>query len=100
MLVRIVKLTFKKENISSFEQLFDEVKNKILNFEGCTNLILYQDLQDPSVFFTYSYWNDEKVLEQYRNSEFFKLTWARTKLLFDKKPEAWSLTTISQSKIS
>ena len=92
MLVRIVKLTFKTENISSFEKLFDETKRYIRNFEGCDLLELYQDKNNPCIFFTYSYWADESALEKYRKSEFFKSVWSRTKVLFSAKPEAWSVS--------
>ena len=91
MLVRIVKLTFKKENISSFEKLFADTKQKIRNFEGCNFLELYQEEEKPNVFFTYSYWDSAESLEKYRNSDFFKLVWSKTKILFDAKPEAWSV---------
>ncbi|MDT0607810.1 putative quinol monooxygenase [Croceitalea rosinachiae] len=92
MLVRIVKLTFKTENISSFESLFEETKKNIRNFEGCTLLELYQDQKHPNIFFTYSYWENANNLESYRKSEFFKSVWSQTKVLFDAKPEAWSVT--------
>lgn len=92
MLVRIVKLTFKTENISSFENVFKETKQHIRNFKGCSFLELYQEKEKPNVFFTYSYWDNEEALEKYRNSDFFKAVWSKTKVLFDDKPEAWSLT--------
>lgn len=92
MLVRIVKLNFKPENISSFEQIFEESKDRIRNFEGCQHLELFQEKNEQNIFFTYSYWQDEKALEAYRNSDFFKETWAKTKSLFGGKPEAWSVS--------
>ena len=92
MLVRIVKLTFKTENISSFEQVFEETKEQIRNFDGCTFLELYQEMKSPNVFFTYSHWDSPEALEKYRNSDFFKAVWAKTKVLFNAKPEAWSIT--------
>jgi quinol monooxygenase YgiN len=91
MLVRIVKLTFKKENIPSFERIFEETKDTIRNFDGCSLLELYQDKNHPVIFFTYSHWDSEHQLESYRNSDFFNEVWGRTKLLFDDKPEAWSV---------
>ncbi len=94
MLVRIVKLTIKKENIASFEQIFEETKGFIRNFEGCLFLELYQDRNDPSIFFTYSQWEKEENLELYRASDFFKNVWGKTKLLFAQKPEAWSVNKI------
>tara|TARA_R110002049_G_scaffold128141_7_gene285467 strand:- start:2850 stop:3146 length:297 start_codon:yes stop_codon:yes gene_type:complete len=92
MIVRIVKLEFKTENIISFENIFDESKQFIRNFEGCNFLELYQDKNNSNIFFTYSYWNDENALEAYRNSAFFKKVWAKTKPLFAGKPEAWTVS--------
>ncbi len=92
MLVRIVKLSFKTENISSFEKVFEETKNQIREFDGCNLLELYQDKNNPNIFFTYSYWNNENDLENYRNSDFFKSVWSKTKVMFDSKPEAWSVS--------
>ena len=87
-----MKLTFKEENISSFEALFKETKNTIRNFEGCQFLELYQDNANPHIFFTYSKWRDETALEAYRKSDFFKSVWSRTKELFQDKAEAWSVS--------
>ena len=98
MLVRIVKLTFKKENITGFQQIFKETKQAIRDFEGCTFLELYQDKENSAVFFTYSYWKTSEDLENYRNSEFFKKVWGKTKLLFSEKPEAWSVNKIETLK--
>jgi len=69
MLVRIVKLTFKKENISSFEQVFEETKEHIRNFEGCNFLELYQEAEKPNVFFTYSHWDNAESLEKLRSEK-------------------------------
>jgi len=91
MLVRIVKLTFKTENISSFEQIFEDSKNEIRKFDGCTFLELYQDKNDARIFFTYSYWENESNLDAYRNSDYFKNVWSKTKILFDDAPQAWSV---------
>ena len=92
MLTRIVKLTFKSENIASFERIFEETHQKIRNFEGCSFLALYQDMDNPSVFFTHSKWDNKVFLENYRQSDLFKTTWKKTKALFAEKPEAWSVS--------
>lgn len=94
MLTRIVKLTFKPENIHTFEQTFKASKAGILRFKGCTSVTLLQDLNEPNIFFTYSHWDEEADLEAYRNSDFFKKVWAATKMLFADKPEAWSVAAI------
>ena len=86
MLIRIVKLSFKPENIPSFERLFEASKTGILAFEGCRMVELYQDISDPSTFFTYSHWDGEAALEGYRNSEFFREVWATPKSCSHKAP--------------
>ncbi len=91
MLVRIVKLHFKEENIAAFKELFKNTAEKIQGFEGCRHLEGYQDKGNPRIFFTYSHWDNEEALEAYRHSPFFKSVWSRTKVLFDGKPMVWSL---------
>ncbi|RAJ16388.1 putative quinol monooxygenase [Olleya aquimaris] len=91
MLVRIVKLSFEDAHIDTFLANFETVKDKIRSFEGNQLLELYRDKHNSNVFFTYSYWNNESDLENYRNSNLFKSIWAKTKPLFNAKPEAWSV---------
>jgi heme-degrading monooxygenase HmoA len=43
------------------------------------------------VFFTYSFWETEQDLENYRQSALFDEVWTFTKKLFNDKPEAWSV---------
>jgi heme-degrading monooxygenase HmoA len=93
MLTRIVRMSFKPELVSTFERLFDERKELIAGFDGCINLKLMQDLKKKNTFFTISLWEKEADLEAYRNSALFIDTWAKTKVLFNEKPSAWSLDT-------
>lgn len=91
MLVRIVKLSFHQENVPAFLENFEENKEKIRNFPGNKFLELYQDQNNPDIFFTYSYWETAEDLENYRHSELFCGVWAFTKKLFNDKPQAWSV---------
>ena len=91
MFVRIVKMGFQPEKIDEFLANFEENKNKIRAFEGCLFLELYRGKDNTNQFFTYSYWKDEESLENYRHSELFKNVWTNTKVLFNEKPEAWSV---------
>lgn len=91
MLVRIVKLSFHQDRIPAFLENFELVKNQIRNFPGNRLLELYQDKTNASIFFTYSYWESEEDLENYRKSELFTEVWDFTKQLFNNKPEAWSV---------
>ena len=84
-------MSFHKENIPAFLENFNLMKDKIRNAQGNRFLELYQDKNNPELFFTYSYWETEIDLENYRNSELFYDVWQFTKQLFNAKPEAWSV---------
>lgn len=91
MLVRIVKMSFKPEAIVEFLDVFEQNKMHIRAFEGCEFLELYRSKNETNIFFTYSYWLSETDLETYRHSKLFKTVWRKTKVLFNAKPEAWSV---------
>jgi len=88
---RIVKMTFKAESTEDFQNLFILVKEHIRAFDGCEGVRLLRDVKDPTIFFTYSLWQNEECLNIYRKSALFDETWKKTKALFADKPEAWSL---------
>jgi len=92
MIIRIVKMSFIPEQVDNFVALFNKNKEHIRNFDGCHHLQLLRDIQEPNQFFTYSHWETETHLNNYRNSALFKDIWANTKVKFNQKPEAWSVT--------
>ena len=91
MITRIVRMTFRKEEIETFQEVFHSSKELIASFPGCKHLELHQQENDPRVFFTISRWESLQHLEDYRNSDLFMRTWAKTKILFEERPSAWSL---------
>ncbi len=95
MLIRIVKMSFHQEHIPKFLENFDVMKEKIRGAQGNRFLELYQDKDNPSIFFTYSFWDTEADLEMYRQSELFYDVWTFTKKLFNEKPEAWSVDKVA-----
>ncbi|NNK87413.1 MAG: antibiotic biosynthesis monooxygenase [Flavobacteriaceae bacterium] len=94
MFIRLVKMTFESDRIEEFLDIFDSSKDAIRAYGGCNQLELYRDKTDPNVFFTYSIWDSEQHLDQYRNSELFNRVWGKTKLLFSSTPQAWSVDKI------
>jgi heme oxygenase (mycobilin-producing) len=91
MIIRIVKMTFMPEKVNEFLEIFNSSKQLIRNFEGCSHLELLNDINSPNIFFTYSYWQCETHLNNYRDSELFGSVWKKTKPLFSAKAEAWSV---------
>jgi heme-degrading monooxygenase HmoA len=84
-------MSFHEENIPKFMENFNLIKEKIRNSPGNRYLELYQDKNNPEIFFTYSFWETEEDLENYRKSALFDEVWTFTKKLFNDKPEAWSV---------
>ena len=91
MIIRIVKMTFQPEKVNEFLEVFNASKHLIRNFEGCSHLELLNDINRSNIFFTYSHWETEEHLNNYRHSELFEGVWAKTKVLFAAKAEAWSV---------
>lgn len=90
MITRIVKLHFQKGQRDFFLSIFNETKMKVATFEGCRGMRLLNDLKNPDVFFTYSRWDNESCLENYRKSALFKTIWSSIKPSFEEAAEAWS----------
>ena len=91
MIHRIVKMTFDPEKIADFLSVFQANKGDIRASNGCYHLELWQDTEQSNVLFTYSVWESEEALENYRQSDVFRDTWSQTKAFFIEKPAAWSL---------
>ena len=94
MIKRIVKMSFELEKVEKFKSIYELNWHKIKGFEGCLHVELLQDHSSPSIFFTYSNWESENHLNNYRDSIVFKTVWASTKVLFNDKPEAWTLNVL------
>ncbi|RMA59000.1 putative quinol monooxygenase [Ulvibacter antarcticus] len=94
MFTRIVKMEFRSEEIPAFLDNFEAIKEKIRSFPGCLFLELYRDKNNDTIFFTYSKWDKEESLENYRGSELFRGVWATTKPMFRSKAQAWSVDTL------
>jgi autoinducer 2-degrading protein len=91
MITRIVKMTFRPENIDVFMEIFTTYQKQIRAFDGCNGVDLMKDLNNECIFFTLSFWHTEEDLNAYRESYIFKNTWSKVKPMFSESAEAWSL---------
>lgn len=94
MITRIVRLTIAPEKMGDFLARFNATYSAIRNFKGCSHLRLYEDTDQPNVMITYSHWDNEQSLEDYRNSDLFKATWSEVKPMFAAAPLAFSMNEI------
>ena len=85
-------MTFAPASVSHFLDIFADSQANIRAFPGCQHLELWRcKAPRQYILMTHSLWDNEAALEQYRQSELFKTTWAKVKPLFAERPEAWSL---------
>ena len=91
MLTRIVKITFQEDKLADFFTHFEGVKWKVASFPGCEGMKLMQDIKNPCIVMTYSQWESEEALNNYRDSELFGELWPKIKPWFAAKAEAWSV---------
>lgn len=90
-ITRIVKMTFRAEEVDTFQDLFEGWRHRIIAFPGCRLLRLLHDAGDPRIFFTYSEWDGPEALESYRKSDVFASVWPVVKGLFAAPAEAWTV---------
>jgi quinol monooxygenase YgiN len=96
MLIRVVRMNFEEDKVENFLEIFNKSKNKIRSFEGCHHLKLMQDYHRSNIFVTYSHWENDEALDNYRNSELFEKVWADTKALFASSPVAFSMKQVEE----
>lgn len=91
IIIRIVRMTFLHEKTGEFQRIFEQCKNDIENMPGCLYLELWRDLDQPDIFVTYSHWESEETLDDYRRTEYFGVLWKKTKALFAEPPLTFSV---------
>ena len=91
MITRIVKLEFQDDKINDFLTFFETIKHIVNEFPGCYGMKLYQDIDNPTIVMTYSHWETQQDLNNYRESNEFGEIWPKIKPWFAQKPEAWSV---------
>jgi heme-degrading monooxygenase HmoA len=90
-LLRVVRMSFKPDLLPEFLAMFQETQPKIATMPGCLGVELKQDIAQAHVLYTLSHWRSESDLNAYRQSTLFLETWAKTKAMFQDKPQAFSL---------
>jgi quinol monooxygenase YgiN len=90
MIIRIVRMTFQPECRAEFLLKFEMWRPRIASVKGCRSLKLLEDVDNPNVFCTFSEWDSQQDLDNYRKSDIFAEVWPLTKAMFADKPIAWS----------
>lgn len=89
-ILRIVRMTFRPEEIVGFIREFDSLQPRVSGVPGCTSVRLERDAHDPTVCATFSVWESVEHLNAYRESALFGEIWPDTKRRFAAAPEVWT----------
>lgn len=90
-ITRIVKMHFQAQAAEAFAQFAHTIQPTISSFEGCLHLQILRDTTHPTLYFSYSVWQSDQALQAYRQSDFFRQTWAQTKQGFAEPAQAWTV---------
>jgi quinol monooxygenase YgiN len=80
------KLLGKQKNYVEIIQTLQGIADKVRKIEGCTNVHVYRDIQDESIFFLVEEWQKQRDLEEHAKSDLFAAL-GGTKGLLVKSPE-------------
>ncbi len=89
-IIRIVRLTLRREAVDAFHAIFAEASPVIRASPGCLSLELWVDARYPNIVTTHSRWESADALAAYRDTAFFRAIWIRTRALFAAPPFAAS----------
>ena len=79
MVIRLVSLKCKPEDVGAFRLFLHDSAPRVRDFSGCFSLQIVNDVADSTSFFTISTWRDVDALEAYRTSPLFNQVWPRIK---------------------
>lgn len=97
MIKRIVRLSFQESKADYFlNHILPEQKHFTRNFPGCEHLELWQSIHQKDIIFSYSYWQSEEDLNNYRQSAKFKAFWKESKQYFADKAYAVSVVELEK----
>ncbi len=90
-------MTFQADKCDEFQDFVTTIVDTIASFKGCHKVEILRDVNQRNIFFSYSLWDSEDDLNNYRHSEKFKEIWTKTKQMFSEKTIAWSTEKITNS---
>lgn len=97
MLIRLVRMQFRPQDVATFLALYEHVEPIIAAQPGCRSVQLVRQIDDPAAFATWSVWDDQIALDAYRRSDFFRGFWPEVRALFRAPAEAVSFEQVDVS---
>ena len=87
-ILRVVRMTLVPSEVDSFKSYFSHIQSEIMAMPGCRSVHLCVDKDAPHRLATFSIWDSEMDLNNYRKSEWFGQIWPQTKAKLERPVEA------------
>ena len=94
MITRIIKITIDPVNTDDFRQFITLMKDNFSTIGGCQHIDILNDKEDKNIFFMYTIWETEAMLNKYRKSELNKTFWNKLNQWSIKEPQAWTVENV------
>lgn len=87
-ILRVVRMTLVPSEVENFKSHFSCIQSEIVAMPGCRSVHLCVDKDAPHRLTTFSIWDSEMDLNNYRKSEWFGQIWPQTKAKLERPAEA------------
>jgi quinol monooxygenase YgiN len=94
MITRIIKFKIDPVNTDDFKQFIALIRKDFSSIKGCKNIEILNDKEDKDVYFMYTIWETESMLNKYRKSELNKTLWTNLNQWSVKEPQAWTVENV------
>lgn len=91
MILRIVKIKIDEVKIDTFKLFMKNLRNEKLRLKGCLHFDYFHEKKNKNIYYTYTIWENEKHLNQYKKSELFKKVISTLNSLSIEEPRAWTI---------
>ncbi len=94
MILRVVKLKVDPRKMEAFQLFMENLHDEKLRLNGCLHFDFFNERQNPNIFYSYTIWEHEKFLKQYKKTDLFKEVVQTLRELCIDEPQAWTIQNV------
>lgn len=93
MITRIIKLST-KVSPDDFMDYMNSIIPEYKAQEGCHQVEILRGKINDNIFFIYTIWQNNRLLNKFRKSEFNQEFWSNLQKMSENRPQVWSVENI------
>lgn len=94
MILRVVKMNVDEEKRDAFELFMKNLREEKLKLAGCLHFDYFHEKNNKNIFYSYTIWESEKYLKQYKKTDLFIEVVSTLKKLCTEEPKAWTIENV------